>query len=172
VGNFHVSARPTLKVTRFPVNSVRKLQLRVSTRRCTPYTGRKNVLTGRIQCKKLRCKNTDDAAFGDKFEAFVLPNGLCIGATNHHPGKTSELTIFKKHISWYQHQIEKLPAVNDNGIFGAVYDRHWAVLGDKIYQGTVGLARLIHAKKNSNWYMKYLGDCRYTLYHPIVYACK
>lgn len=89
--------------------------------------------------------------YGYKTEVSVLPNGIAAGCTVHHPGSVSDLTIFRKNISWRRVALSKTEAeiveISDMGPLVQTFKGQWAILMDKGYQGAAEIARAITPKK-------------------------
>ncbi len=88
--------------------------------------------------------------YGYKCEASVLPNGLCVGVSNHCPGSISDFEIFQRRKEWHLSKTKKSEdkiLMIDAGQHADQHPHHWAILADKGYQGILEIARGIVPKK-------------------------
>lgn len=68
----------------------------------------------------------------------------------HHPGPISDIDVFRNNIEFHIEQLSKIKSeyrTVDVGPFNYLLERVWAVLGDKGYQGSREMDRMIHTKK-------------------------
>jgi len=88
--------------------------------------------------------------YGFKQEVLVLPTGLAINLTKHHPGSVADIEIMHQNINTHlklstkgtgEEQIVDKSNLNNN------YLNHWAILCDKGYQGAQEFLRVIHPKR-------------------------
>jgi hypothetical protein len=92
--------------------------------------------------------------YGLKVEVSVLPNGMAINCSRHHPGSHSDIDIFRQNFKFHQNKLRKKDhekEFEDHGVLSDQYSHQWAVLTDKGYQGLQEVIRAIHPiKKKSN----------------------
>ncbi|ETW06324.1 hypothetical protein H310_02608 [Aphanomyces invadans] len=88
--------------------------------------------------------------YGLKIEASVSPEGYCVDLSDHHPGATADISIFRKRLPVHQDTLLKTEnemLVTDNGELWNTYQSMWAVLVDKGYYGLSKELRAIHPTK-------------------------
>ncbi|GMF51705.1 unnamed protein product [Phytophthora fragariaefolia] len=75
---------------------------------------------------------------GYKVEVSVLRTGKPIYCTSHHPGRVSDIVIFRWNQAFHSQNMTKSEAekrLRDEGPLATEYPDEWALLADKGYQG-------------------------------------
>ena len=89
--------------------------------------------------------------YGYKTEVSVLPNGLAIGSSIHHPGSVSDIAILRHNLLWHKDALKKTEAemntVLDIGTLREEFEGQWGVIMDKGYQGSCEFIRAVLRKK-------------------------
>lgn len=84
--------------------------------------------------------------YGLKVEVAVLPNGIGLACSAHHPGSASDFEIMhcrrEIHLSLLKKK-EDESSMRDDGLHAGQYPEHWGVIADKGYQGALGIMRAI-----------------------------
>jgi hypothetical protein len=91
--------------------------------------------------------------YGLKVEVSVDKRGFAINCTQHEPGATRDLTMFKQKKAFHLQKIQKLPgdeSLPDEGPLLNAHPNEWAILADKGYQGAADYLRCIIPKKGSS----------------------
>lgn len=105
--------------------------------------------SGRFQEQK-RYFSGKHKLYGLKIEASVAYPGYCVDLSMHHPGSTSDFTIFSGRQDVHREMLAKTDAEQlreDNGEGSDNYQNMWALLTDKGYQGATRIMRAIQPKK-------------------------
>ncbi|KAG6595899.1 succinyl-CoA:3-ketoacid coenzyme A transferase [Phytophthora cinnamomi] len=124
---------------------MRKLMLAGQAFRNYPYaryaTGvtfqQSNMPAGRMQEKSLYYSKKHHL-HGYKVEVSVLPNGQAVNCTQHYPGNTDDIEVFRKNAEFHLQALQKIEGdeeIEDEGRLISQHPISWAVLADKGYQG-------------------------------------
>ena len=85
--------------------------------------------------------------YGFKTEISVLPNGLAIGASVHHPGSVSDTGILRHNLAWHRDALSKAEAEMNTVLNVATlmekFEGLWGVIMDKGYQGSCEFIRAV-----------------------------
>ncbi|ETP23929.1 hypothetical protein F441_03005 [Phytophthora nicotianae CJ01A1] len=91
--------------------------------------------------------------YGLKVEVSVDKRGIAINCSQHVPGATHDITIFKGNKEFHNVKMKKLPGdemLPDDCPLAEVFPAEWAILADKVYQGISSFLRGILPKKGRN----------------------
>ncbi|ETP53417.1 hypothetical protein F442_01677 [Phytophthora nicotianae P10297] len=91
--------------------------------------------------------------YGLKVEVSVDKRGIAINCSQHVPGATHDITIFKGNKEFHNVKMKKLPGdemLPDDCPLAEVFPAEWAILADKVYQGINSFLRGILPKKGRN----------------------
>ncbi|KAF1335965.1 Succinyl-coa:3-ketoacid coenzyme a transferase, partial [Globisporangium splendens] len=85
--------------------------------------------------------------YGVKMEVSVLPNGQVIDCTNHFPGSTANIQIFRENMEFHTRELRKLPddhEVEDTEPMHDIYVDQWCAIVDKNYERLADKMRAVH----------------------------
>ncbi|ETP14257.1 hypothetical protein F441_10791 [Phytophthora nicotianae CJ01A1] len=96
-----------------------------------------NMPAGRMQERALYYSKKHHLN-GYKVEVSVLFNGQAVNCTQHFPGNTGDIDVFRRNAEFHLQALCKVDGddeIPDDGRLVAQYPSSWAVLADKGYQG-------------------------------------